>query len=378
MTGDDLVASVRRSLTGVADVDLHRQVRAALPLRGTSGVLDLVHDLERDLIGAGPLASLLLDADVTDVLVNGPGPVWVDRGGGAVVSGVRIDDETTLRTLARRLVASCGGRLDDAQPFADARLPDGTRVHAVLPPVAVQGTTLSLRVPPRRSFSIDALIAAGSITDAAAGWLRSIVDCRVAFAITGGTGTGKTTVLSALLSEVDVRERMVLVEDTAELRPSHDHVVRLEARTANTEGAGAVALDELVRQALRMRPDRLVVGEARGSEVVALLAALNTGHDGGCTTLHANRIEHVPARIEALAVAAGLTREGAHAQIAAALRVVVHLHRDRDGHRRIAGVGVLAADAAGYVHARPALRFAPDGVHRDVAAAELQRQLECG
>jgi pilus assembly protein CpaF len=212
-------------------------------------------------VDAGPLAPYLHDPAVTDVLVNGPGPVWVDRGDGVRRTPLVIGDERTLRRLAQRLVAACGRRLDDAMPHADARLPDGTRLHAVLPPVSPQGTCLSLRVPPRRTFTLADLIAMGSVPSAGADLLHRIVDARVPFLVTGGTGTGKTTVLSTLLSLVPPDERIILVEDAAELRPAHPHVVRLEARVANAEGAGAIDLATLVRQALRMRPDRLVVGE---------------------------------------------------------------------------------------------------------------------
>jgi pilus assembly protein CpaF len=291
------------------------------------------------------------------VLVNGPGTVWVDRGAGVVDSGVRLPDEAELRSLAHRLVAAAGRRLDEACPYADARLADGTRVHVVLPPLAPQGTTLSLRVPARRTFSIDDLVARAALPAEGADLLRSVVGAGLAFLVTGGTGTGKTTVLSSLLSEVDPGQRIVLVEDTAELRPAHPHVVRLEARPANAEGAGGVALDALVRQALRMRPDRLVVGEARGAEVVDLLAALNTGHDGGCATVHANRVEEVPARFEALCAPHGLSRASTHAQVAAGVQVVVHLRRERGGRRRVAGLGVLTRDRAGLAHVVPAFVF---------------------
>jgi pilus assembly protein CpaF len=320
------------------------------------------------------LEPFLHQADVSDVLVNGPGPVWVDRGHGAEPTGVRIDDEQVLRRLAQRLAATCGRRLDDAVPFVDARMTDGTRLHAVLPPLATQGTTLSLRLPPRRTFSLDDLVVARSLPPAAADVLRELVAARLAYVVTGGTGTGKTTVLSTLLSVVDRSERLVLVEDAAELRPHHPHVVRLETRLPNAEGAGGIDLSVLVRQALRMRPDRLVVGEVRGAEVVDLLAAMNTGHEGGCGTLHANRAEHVPARFEALAAAAGLSRPALHSQLTAAVDAVVHLRRDR-GRRRIAGVALLAADADGTVRSSPAVAFTDDGVVDGPAAETLRRRL---
>jgi len=205
--------------------------------------------------------------------------------------------------------------------------------------------------------------------------LRRLVHARLSFAVTGGTGTGKTTVLATLLGEVAPDERLVIVEDSAELQPQHPHVVRLEGRPANAEGAGAVSLAELVRQALRMRPDRLVVGEVRGREVLDLLAALNTGHDGGAVTVHANRLESVPARFEALCAAAGMPRAAAHSQLAAGLHAVAALHRGRDGRRRVAGVGVLAPAPGGLVRAVVAYAFDDAGVVPGEGAATLDRLL---
>lgn len=286
----------------------------------------LVGRITDELGGAGPLAPLLADEEVSDVLVNGA-EVWVDRGGGLERAGVDIGRPDDVRRLAQRLAATAGRRLDDGCPYADVPLPDGTRLHAVLPPVAVAGPYLSLRAFRRRVFTLAELVDAGSVSPVGARLLSTIVAGRIAFLITGGTGTGKTTLLSALLSLVPENERMVLVEDAAELRPAHPHVVTLQARTSNVEGAGGVTLRDLVRQALRMRPDRLVVGECRGSEVVDLLGALNTGHEGGAATLHANTPADVPARLEALGLLDGVPRAALHAQVAAALQVVVHLRR---------------------------------------------------
>jgi len=321
-------------------------------------------------LAAGPLGPFLHEPDVTDVVVNGPGPVWVDRGRGVERTDVSVGDDLVLRRLAPRLVAGCGRRLDDAVPYADARLPDGTRVHAVLPPLSPQGTCLSLRVPPRRTFTLDELVRRGAVPAEGAELLQAIVRSRLAFVVTGGTGSGKTTVLSTLLSCVAPHERVVVIEDAAELRPQHPHVVRLEVRHANAEGAGEVDMSVLVRQALRMRPDRIVVGEVRGAEVRELLAALNTGHEGGCGTVHANRPDQVPARIEALCAAAGLSRETAHSQLGAALDAVIHLRRGRDGTRVVSSVGALSAGQDGLVRVVPAHLFTPGGV-TDAAGADL-------
>jgi pilus assembly protein CpaF len=328
-----------------------------------------------DLGGVGVLGPLLVDPAVTDVLVNGAGPVWVDRGGGVEPAGITIDSESQARRLAVRLVAAAGRRLDDAAPYADARLPDGSRVHAVLPPLAPQGTHISLRVPPRRTFTVDDLVVAGTLPPAGAELLRALVSARLAFLVTGGTGSGKTTILSTLLSLAAATERIVLVEDAAELRPAHPHVVRLEARPANAEGRGEVSLAVLVRQALRMRPDRLVVGEARGDEVLDLLSALNTGHDGGCSTVHANRAEQLPARIESLCGRAGVPRPAAHSLLHAAVDAVVHLVRGGDGRRRITGIAVLLAAPDGSARVEPAYRFEASEVIREGAAHLLERRL---
>ncbi len=320
--------------------DVVRALRDDGVLLGADRLLVEAERLHDELSGAGPLTPLLRDPAVTDVLVTAPDAVWVDRGDGVERVAVRFSDDRAVRRLAQRLAAACGRRLDDASPAVDARLPDGTRVHAVLSPVAVSGTCLSLRVPRRRAFTLDDLVALGSVPVDAVPWLRAVVDARLALLITGGTGTGKTTWLSMLLGLCAPRERLVVVEDSAELLPDHPHVVRLEARPPNLEGAGAVTLRDLVRQSLRMRPDRIVVGEVRGAEIVDLLAALNTGHEGGCATIHANAPHDVPARLESLALAAGLDRAAVHAQIAAGLDVVVHLVRDRDGRRRWSSLSV--------------------------------------
>jgi pilus assembly protein CpaF len=344
---------------------------------GDAEVLELVRQLRSDMVGAGPLDALLAEPDVTDVLVNGPDEIWVDRGTGLErVTGVRFADRQAVRRLAQRLATAAGRRLDDARPWADARLPGGTRLHAVLPPIAVGCTHLSLRTSRARAFTLPELVRAGSVTGPGAELLRAMIAARMSYLVSGGTGTGKTTLLAALLGLVGPTERLVLVEDSAELRPDHPHVVRLEARPPNQEGAGAVDLRDLVRQALRMRPDRLVVGEVRGVEVLDLLAALNTGHEGGCGTVHANAGADVPARLEALAAVAGLDRAALHSQLGAALDAVVHLVRERDGRRRVAEVLVLVRRPDGLVSTEPAVRFGRDGrIRRGAGWERLARRL---
>ncbi|MEV7418713.1 TadA family conjugal transfer-associated ATPase [Streptomyces sp. NPDC089919] len=350
-------------------------LRAQGRLLGDTEVLGAARELRSELVGAGPLEPLLADPEVTDVLVAAPDRVWVDRGGGLELTGVVFEDAAAVRRLAQRLASVAGRRLDDARPWMDARLPDGTRVHAVLPPVAVGSPCLSLRVVRHRAFTLEELVAAGTVPPGGARILRALVEARLSFVVSGGTGCGKTTLLSSLLGLVGPAERIVLAEDSAELRPDHPHVVRLETRPANQEGAGLVTLADLVRQALRIRPDRLVVGEVRGPEVADLLAALNTGHEGGSGTVHANAAAHVPARLEALGTAAGLDRAALHSQLAAALSVVVHLARDRTGRRRVAEVHVLERDPAGLVVTVPALRWAARGFVREPGWERLAAML---
>ncbi len=323
----------------------------------------------------GALEPLLAEPGVTDVLVNGPGEVWVDRGDGLVRAAVDLGDEAAVRRLAQRLVGAAGRRLDDNVPFADAVLPDGTRLHAVLAPIAVRGTALSLRVPRRARFSLADLVGAGTVPADGAPWLQALVEARLALLVSGGAGTGKTTLLATLLGLVAPDERIVLVEDTRELDPEHPHVVRLEARPPNVEGAGAVPVRELVRQALRMRPDRLVVGEVRGGEVIDLLAALNTGHRGGGGTVHANEAAAVPARLEALAAAAGMGRDALHAQLAAGIDAVVHLDRE-GGTRRVTGIAVPRRGSDGIVRLVRAVRFRAGRVLVGPAYEQLGSLLE--
>ena len=374
-----LLARVRERL--IAEGGVPTAARVAEALREVSGGLhggaqahDVLRGLQDEIVGAGPLQALLADPRVTDVLVNGPDEVWVDRGAGLERVAVRFADDAAVRRLAVRLAAPTGRRLDDAQPWVDARLADGVRLHAVLPPVAPRGTCLSLRVPRRRAFALDELERAGSVPPDGVELLAGLVSSRAAFLVSGGTGTGKTTLLSALLSRVPAEERLLLVEDAGELDPAHPHVVRLEARPANVEGAGEVTLRDLVRQALRMRPDRVVVGEVRGAEVVDLLAAFNTGHEGGCGTLHANSARDVPARLEALAAVAGMDRAALHSQLASGLRLAVHLVRRHDGTRRVAEVCVLSRGADGIVVAVPAWSWDGAGAtgRPGPAASELQ------
>ena len=313
---------------------------------GLNDVLAAVRLLEDELVGAGPLEPLLRSGTTTDVLVTGSREVWVDGADGLRRTDITFADDESVRRLAQRLALACGRRLDDAQPYVDGWLPGagplaGIRLHAVLPPIAADGTCLSLRVLRPAVHDLSTLEALGTFDAQARDILISIVDARLAFLISGGTGSGKTTLLAAMLGQVPQHERIVCVEDAGELHPAHPQFVRLIARPPNIEGAGEVTLSDLVRQALRMRPDRLVVGEVRGAEVSDLLTALNTGHDGGAGTVHANSPSEVPARLEALACLGGLTRDALHSQLSAAVQVVLHMRRHPDGGRRLTQIALL-------------------------------------
>ncbi len=332
-----VAAAVRAEADGVL-ADL--QVRSALRER------------QQELGGAGPLEPLLADPATTDVLVNAPDQVWVEQAGALRRTEVRFADTEAVRRLAQRRALVAGRRLDDASPYVDAPLPGGVRLHAVLPPIVPDCTCISLRVLRPATHGLDALQEMGSVSPEAGQLLRAIIAARLAFLVVGGTGSGKTTLLAALLGCVPAGERVVCVEEAPELEPQHPHVVRLTTRQPNVEGAGEVPLRELVRQALRMRPDRLVVGEVRGAEVCELLAALNTGHQGGAGTLHANSPAEVPARLEALAALGGMPRHALHSQLAAAVHVLLHVVR-RNGARSLAGVGVLEREG-NLVHVLPA------------------------
>ncbi|MFB9377554.1 TadA family conjugal transfer-associated ATPase [Kineococcus gynurae] len=370
-----LLDRVRRRLVEAAGPELVPSASAAAVAEaaGAEGVVlgvadrhELVSALQAELVGAGPLAPLLRRAGVTDVLVNGPGEVWVDDGAGLrrAEAGIEtaLGSEATVRALATRLAAGAGRRLDEASPWVDARLPDGTRLHAVLPPLARAGTHLSLRVPARRRLALVDLVRAGTVAPDWVPVLTGLLRAGRSLLVSGGTGAGKTTLLQALLGEVGRGERIVLVEDSAELDPDHPHVVRLQARHGNVEGHGAVTLDQLVRQALRMRPDRLVVGECRGAEVRDLLAAMNTGH-AGAGTVHANTAADVVARLHALASAAGMTPQAVDLQLLAGVDVVLHVARRPSG-RRLVAIAVVAATAAGGVEVRTAVELDADGRSR--------------
>jgi pilus assembly protein CpaF len=306
----------------------------------------------------GPLEPLVADETVTDVLVNGARGVWVDRGSGLQRADVELHDDAALRRLAVRLASLAGQRLDSAAPYVDGLLAGGVRLHAVLPPLVQGAAHISLRIPRRVPPSLATLGHWGMFDARTEEVLRRLVRSRVAFVVGGGTGSGKTTLLSALLSQVSANERLVVVEDVRELQVEHPHVVYLQGRAANVEGRGEVTLTTLIRQSLRMRPDRIVLGEARGAEVRDLLTALNTGHEGGCGTIHANSASDVVSRFEALGALAGLTPAAVHAQLGSAIQVVLHLGRESQ-RRRLRDIAVIVR-RKGRVRVASALRSQGD------------------
>jgi len=300
------------------------------------------------------LARLVADPEVTDVFVNGPGRLWADRGAGLVSAASADLDEATLREFAVRLIALGGRHIDEANPCVDVRLHDGVRVHVVLPPVSTVGTLISIRLPRLVPLDLDSLEVAGFFALVPLAAVVALVERRENLLVTGAGGSGKTTLLSALLGAASPGDRIIAIEDVAELRPVHPQFLSLEARQANLEGAGSVGLERLVREALRMRPDRLVLGECRGGEIRELLAALNTGHDGGAGTLHANSLADVPARLEALGALAGLSPTAIARQTVSAIGTVLHLERRPEG-RRLVQLGRFELDA------RDRLRMITDG-----------------
>lgn len=361
-----LAAEVRRSLLHDAEPAGTAVVRDIVRAQGH--VVDdfalqrLTASLAADLQGFGPLEHLLVDPAVTDIAVNGATEVWIDTGDGMRLTPIRFGDDAAVRRLAQRLASSVGRRFDDAAPFVDAPLAHGVRLHAMLPPL-VDRISLVLRIPRHRTWSLDDLESVGMVEPGLSPVLRDLVENRRTFLVSGGTGSGKTTLLNALLGVVPLHERLIVVEDTRELAPQHPHAVFLQTRPPNIEGAGAVSLQDLVRQTLRMRPDRLVIGEVRGPEVIDLLTAFNTGHDGGCGTIHANSSADVIPRLEALAVLGGLPRESLHRLAAPAIDAVVHLERDLSGRRFVASVAHLV-ERSGFLSVEPIVTDVGQGVPR--------------
>ena len=300
----------------------------------------VVRQIEDEVMGLGPLEPLLADPSVSDILVNGAHQVYVERGGKIESTDVRFNDDAHLLNIIDRIVSKVGRRIDESMPMVDARLQDGSRVNAIIPPLAIDGPVLSIRRFGRDTLTMDDLIRLGSISPAIVDVLKAIVLARLNVMISGGTGSGKTTLLNVMSSYIPERERIITIEDSAELQLRQPHVVRLETRQVNVEGKGQITQRDLVRNSLRMRPDRIVVGEVRGAEALDMLQAMNTGHDGSLTTVHANSSRDALSRIETMVAMSGVQFPIAalRAQIASAIDVIVHMERHEDGRRRITSV----------------------------------------
>ena len=301
---------------------------------------NLVNEIARDVMGLGPLEQFLADASVTEVMVNGTNFIYVERHGLLSQTEARFISDDHLRRVIDRIVSSVGRRVDEASPMVDARLADGSRVNVIIPPLSLDGSILTIRKFAHDPFRVADLIALGTLTDPVAAVLAAAVEGGLNILISGGTGTGKTTLLNVLSSFVPTDERIVTIEDAVELQLLQDHVIRLEARLANIEGQGQISIRDLVRNSLRMRPDRIIVGEVRGAEALDMLQAMNTGHDGSMSTVHANAPRDALARIETMVLMAGfdLPTRAIREQIASALHLIVHIERFRDGSRRISNV----------------------------------------
>ena len=313
-------------------------VRQLLPASSHGNLVTLIDVVLSEILGLGPIESLLLLPGLTDVLVNRFDQVWVDQGQGLRKTKVAWPSEQAARDFASHLAALGHRRLDDAHPFVDLQLENGIRFHAALPPLAVAGIAMSFRVPSNQQYTLKQLLSLGAFSEPIHATITQIVAERKSFIISGGTGSGKTTLLAAMLSQVDQCHRIVVIEDSTELNINHPHVVKVQSRLANSEGFGQVTMTDLVRQTLRMRPDRIVVGEVRGSEISDLLLALNTGHNGSATTIHADDALSVPTRIEALGLLAGLPRQAIHAQMYCAFHFVIQMHDAQLQHRGVASI----------------------------------------
>ncbi len=331
--------------------ELKRQISALVTsILETEGVqmraaafTSLVEELIFEVMGLGPLEPLLEDPTINDILVNSHDQVYVERFGMLEKSTVRFRDERHLLRIIDKIVSKVGRRIDESQPWVDARLEDGSRVNAIIRPCTVDGPALSIRKFSRSPLTLDRLIEQGALDHRAADILTAMVEARLNVLISGGTGSGKTTMLNAMSSFIDARQRIVTIEDAAELQLQQDHVVRLETRPANSEGQGAILQRDLVRNALRMRPDRIIVGEVRGAECFDMLQAMNTGHDGSMTTIHANSARDAVGRVEQMVtmVGADLPIKTIRSQIAAAIHIVIQLSRLSDGHRRVISISEI-------------------------------------
>ncbi|MFV0335781.1 MAG: CpaF family protein [Tropicimonas sp.] len=364
------------ALEAASEQDLRAEIAAITSesLEGMSVVLNkeerqaLNQDLLDEVTGLGPLEPLLKDETINDILVNGPHQVFVERSGRLEMSEIMFKDERHLLRIIDKIVSAVGRRVDESTPYVDARLSDGSRFNAMVPPIALDGALVSIRKFRKDKLSIDDLMALGSFTEDMATYLQAAVACRLNIVVSGGTGSGKTTTLNALSSFISDAERILTIEDTAELQLQQSHVGRMESRPPNVEGKGRVSQRDCLRNALRMRPDRIIVGETRGDEVIDMLQAMNTGHDGSMTTIHANSARDAVSRLENMVAMAGIEMplKALRAQIASAVNVIVQISRLHDGTRRMVSVSEITGMEGEIISMQEIFRYerrgiAPDG-----------------
>jgi pilus assembly protein CpaF len=327
----------------------------------------LAAELTDDMVGLGPLEPLLQDDTVTDILVNGPSDVYVERQGKLEKTPARFRDTQHVVNIAQRIASAIGRRIDEASPMVDARLADGSRVNIVLPPLVLNGGTISIRKFPKQNITLEQMVRQENLSAAMAQFLDIAARCRINILISGGTGSGKTTLLNAVSRHIDSAERIITIEDAVELRLQQPHVVQMETRPPNIEGVGHIPQRELVRNALRMRPDRIIVGEVRGNEAFDMLQAMNTGHDGSMSTIHANSPRDALFRLENMVLMASgnLPLRALRAQIASAINLIVQVERMRDGIRRIVQICEISGMEGEIVSTRDIFTFQYQGENRD-------------
>jgi pilus assembly protein CpaF len=364
----------RTALNNLGSADLCKEARQAIESIIASGEIQLpacvdhrqfVDEMTAEIMGYGPIEPFLRDESVSEVMVNGPAQIYIERAGRLIAVAARfINDESLLRVI-ERIVSPLGRRIDEGAPMVDARLPDGSRVNAIIRPLALQGPVLTIRKFARQRFSMDRLVATGALTIQMASFLKTCVVHRRNILVSGGTGSGKTTFLNALSEAIPATERIITIEDAAELKLVQPHVVSLEARPPNVEGRGEITIRELVRNSLRMRPDRIIVGECRGGEALDMLQAMNTGHDGSMTTGHANSPRDILSRLEIMVLMAGmdLPVRAIREQIAAAIDIVIQQARFSDGHRRVTAIVEVDGMEADVILMQPLFAFRQLGVN---------------
>ena len=353
-----------QQLDEISETDVAHIVRKELPLLSDVAAFETVDQVLTDMNGMGPLETLIKIPGVTDVVVNGPQDVWLDRGNGLEHSSITWSDEYELREFAVRLAQQMNRRLDEVQPFVDVRLKNGIRMHAIIPPLAQNGTCLSFRILKDDLRRLHELESIGMMDQSTADIINNILDSGLSFLICGGTGTGKTTLLSAMLHEVSQDQRVVVIEDLYEISIKNPHVINLQVRQPNVEGLGEVTMRSLVRQALRMRPDRLVIGEVRGVEIIDLFTALNTGHQGGCATVHANSAADVTARIEALGLLAGIPLSAVHSLFCSAISLIIEVKTISGVGRKISGLHLVEL-IDGQARIKPVYNWLTGEISRD-------------